>query len=381
MRMDWQASLRSYTMADAPSTTMADAPSASRPSVKRKTNDGYPSDGFVYYRYCEVLHDNNRNWGLNRDVATRTENRYKEKPSQVMSLPLPIRIESYLAGNAPSAITLHPCHLYTTHGHVVYFYCYNVDGTFAGIHMYKSTIDTWYKLPNCPARDVFAIVMIHGDLTAVSGDHKLYTLTGQGAKQQWTEEYPPMPVDQNMNCLAAICVGEALIVFTCTGNKIMNTESKQWSTAASLLTNDHTYSEYHPGPPRVEFYDSHLWVFDPYVSKRTKYHLDAYLSSCEPPIFEHVVPAAQVSPTQCITRFSKGWTMSSNGTLICEDYDNHSCYCQLNRVIKYNPAGNSWELVGLLRKQEEALIVALPDNTFMTFSCCTNRRVLFFSID
>ncbi len=45
----------------------------------------------------------------------------------------------------------------------------------------------------------------------------------------------------------------------------------------------------------------------------------------EPPIFEHVVPAAQVSPTQSITTFSKGWTMSSNGTLmICEDYDNHS---------------------------------------------------------
>ncbi len=34
--------------------------------------------------------------------------------------------------------------------------------------MYKSTIDTWYKLSDCPARDVFAIVMIHGELTAVS---------------------------------------------------------------------------------------------------------------------------------------------------------------------------------------------------------------------
>ncbi len=157
---------------------MADAPSTSS-SVKRKrkrTNDGYC---MINCGYCEVPHVKNShsviNWGLNRDVATRTEHRYKKKPSQVKSLPLPIQIESYPAGNSPSVVT----HMdrYTTHGHVVYFYCHFGGGHWGNVHMYKSTIDTWYKLPDCPARDVFvfAIVMIHGELTAISGDNKALT--------------------------------------------------------------------------------------------------------------------------------------------------------------------------------------------------------------
>ncbi len=190
-----------------------------------------------------------------------------------------------------------------------------------------------------------------------------------------------MSVDHRY-ALAAICVREALIVFTCTGTQIMNTESKQWSTAASVLINVERLS-------RVEFYDSHLWVFDSYEyydSNCTKYHLDTLLSSCEPPIFKQV-PPAQALPNQIkIPSYGASFhqTMSSNGTLIGEFYFDEDCHCWVDlptRVIsKYNPAGDSWETVGLLKKRREAVMVALPDNRFMTIGCCTDR-VLFFTID
>ncbi len=350
---------------------MADAPSTS--SVKnRKTNYDF-SDGFVKIkkrRYCScsycVVHDmidNDKrviNWGLDQSVATRTC--YKKQLQVEESLP--IQIKSYLAGTAPSdGIKAH----YTTHGHVVYLYSHHRT-----VHMYKSTIDTWYLLPDCPAQYVCAFIMIYGELTAIGGNsdnNKLYTLTGQGAKQQWTEEYPPMLQDQNKDTLLAICVGEALIVFTINAIKIMNTVSKQWSTAgASLLHSLHRYSghlEFWRGGetrPFVEFHDSHLWVY--YKSERakyqcTKYHLDTLLSSCEPSIFEQV-PLVQVSPTE-FKIYPQGNRLrtSSNGRIIAENYrdDEDCCYSGLNlpscMILKYSQTDESWETVGLIVKENQ----------------------------
>ncbi len=216
-------------------------------SFKRQWTNDDSSDGDHDYNDKHVS-----NWGLDLRVATRTENRYKElqtiqQLSQVKSLPT---IKSYLAGSAPSTVknilNYNRCTkiCYTTHGHVVYL------ASTIYIHMYKSTIDTWYKLPDCPCpfRDVFAIITIKGELTAIGGDNKLYTLTGQGAKQQWTEEYPPLPVDRYMYSLTAICVGEALIVFSTADVLIMNIQSKRWTIATHSLLVDRPQVE-----PQVEF--------------------------------------------------------------------------------------------------------------------------------
>ncbi len=277
---------------------MADALRTTSSVKRQKTNDDFN------HKYIS-------NWGLDLSVATRRESRYKEllrKIQQAKSLP----IRSYLAGNTPSEVknglTGDTGIRYTTHGHVVYFICSMYSRS---VHMYKSTIDTWYRLPDCPAQTqhVHAIFMIKGELTAIGEDNKLYTLTGQGAKQQWTEKYPPLPVDQCVYALTVICVGKALIVFTSTDNDvndyiiykscnhcalIMNIESRQWSTGSSLLIP--TKSKWDTGrgwklQSHIEFYDSHIWVFDTCASKCTKYHLDTLLSSCEPPIFEQGPPA------------------------------------------------------------------------------------------
>ncbi len=357
---------------------MADALSTTSSVKRQRTNDD------SNYKYS--------NWGLDLSVATRRESRYKEllrKIQQAKSLP----IRSYLAGNTPSEVKNGLTGIrYTTHGHVVYFICSMYSRS---VHMYKSTIDTWYRLPDRPAQiqHVHAIFMIKGELTAIGEDNKLYTLTGQGAKQQWSEEYPPLPVDQCVYALTVICVGKALIVFTSTGSMndymyiscnhcalIMNIESRQWSTGSSLLIP--TKSIWDPGwklQSHVEFYDSHIWVFDTCVSKCTKYHLDTLLSSCEPPIFEQVPPAHQVLSTQ-FSFFPIDLTIGSKGTLIGEYYGDDDCCCNPSRVIrKYNQTNDSWKLVEL-PISKYAKIVALPDNRFMTISCFTDR-VLFFTID
>ena len=346
---------------------MADAPST-RKRTPHDSNDKHVS-----------------NWGLNLSVATPTEKRYKELQdirwqSWFMKLRPIHQIKSCLVGRAPSEvidgfIDDDGNMFYTTHGHVVYFYCTCYRRR--SVHMYKSTIDTWYLLPDCPAQRVCSIIMIQGELTAIGGDHKLYTLTGQGAKQQWTEEYPPIPEHQNSDALAAICVGKAVIVFTGPCVLIMNTESKQWSTSCPNSLIHSNRERFH-----VEFYDSHIWIFDPYDSDGTKYHLDTLLSSCEPPIFEQV-PPAQVSPTRF--EFSHlHLAISSNGTLIAEYYRKHDFYmCEVpSRDIcksnSDNPTDDSWKAVGLLTKEKRAAMVALPDNRFMTLS---GDRVLFFTID
>ncbi len=347
------------------------------------------------------------------------KNRYKglriirkiEKLSQVKS---PI-IKSFLGGTAPYKLSNENTYEktddidirfhYTTHGHVVYF-------SFLGsrtVYMYKSTIDTWYQLPDVPLRAQsgraelpVCVTTIQGELTAIGKDNKLYTLTGQGAKQQWTEEYPPMPrgapryhqpayddtYDYLNAALNAFCVGEALIVFTCTDIKIMNTVSKQWSTAAASFRP--SIEERSGGD--AKFYDSHLWVIYYNDSKCIKYHLDSLLSSCEPPIFEQV-PPAQASPTEFLCReIGSNPALSSNGTLIGEGCVDSNLDYSRREIRKYNlnktnNPTNSWEgisleseSVGFLRKKEGAPIVALPDNKFMTIGLHTDR-VLFFTID
>ena len=351
---------------------MADVPSTSGIGTKRQ----------------RTQYSTSVNWGLGK-------NRYEEL-RRIRKIEKLSQIKSFLGGTAPSVvsdentdkkisdISFH----YTTHGHVVYFY-FRRSRT---VHMYKSTIDTWYQLPDVPlpvtrnygvqhycAEFPVCITTIQGELTAIREDNKLYTLAGQGAKQQWTEEYPPMPRDRLMSAaMSAICVGEALIVFTCAsikGIKIMNTVSKQWSTACL------TSPSYNLPDPKllnwsardVKFYDSHLWVIHYYYSECTKYHLDSLLSSCEPPIFEQVLPA-QASSTEFLSQtICSNPALSSNGTLIGEAYG------EIRKYNLNNPTGKS-ESVGFLKKKEGAPIVALPDNKFMTISLHTNR-VLFFTID
>ena len=103
----------------------------------------------------------------------------------------------------------------------------------------------WNKLPKCPY-DGYSIAIVNDLLTAIGGFHdssitnQLFSLTGNDSSRKWTEELPPMPTKRDFTI--ALCAERALIVMGGMNEQlvrlrtveVMNTETFQWSSAASL---------------------------------------------------------------------------------------------------------------------------------------------------
>ena len=119
--------------------------------------------------------------------------------------------------------------------------------------VYAFTISTsiWSQLPNCPFIYNCPLVIINNLLTLIGGDtsedirtinasNRLISLTGEGSARRWTEELPHMPTKRYRS--TALCTETALIVAGGMAKdqsplktvEIMNTVTKQWSTAADL---------------------------------------------------------------------------------------------------------------------------------------------------
>ncbi len=118
-------------------------------------------------------------------------------------------------------------------------------------------------------------------------------------------------------------------------NIIMNAESKQWSTASSLVTTDiHWYPDWTISCWIPQF--SRLWVFN--RSKRTKFKFHTlqlqYLSK----------PLQPIKPNPLISPFLIHLTINSRGTQIAEDnYGDYDCYCHPSCLIcKYNQWCRKW---------------------------------------
>ena len=113
------------------------------------------------------------------------------------------------------------------------------------VYAYSIRSSSWSQLPSSPYNDCPSVI-INNLLTLVGGYHggtttnQLFSLTGEGSGRRWTEEFPPMPTRRYQS--TALCTETALIVAggeTMQGSKlgtveIMNTSTKQWSTAAAL---------------------------------------------------------------------------------------------------------------------------------------------------
>ena len=109
------------------------------------------------------------------------------------------------------------------------------------IYSYDAATDSWSRLPDCVKEDA-SITVINGQLTTVGGyeSKELFSLTGEGSSRRWTKEYPPMPTMRRW--ATSLCTGATLIVAGGAGEgggvlstvEVMNTENRQWSTAADL---------------------------------------------------------------------------------------------------------------------------------------------------
>ncbi|CAI8035303.1 hypothetical protein GBAR_LOCUS19829 [Geodia barretti] len=115
-------------------------------------------------------------------------------------------------------------------GHRVYSY-WNISGN-----------EQWSRLPNNPNVE-FGLAVIDGLVTSVGGDgptNTLLSLTGEGEKKEWSNVFPPMPTPRKS--VACVTTEEALVVAGGTVNgvymvgivEVMNTNTKEWATVASL---------------------------------------------------------------------------------------------------------------------------------------------------
>jgi hypothetical protein len=123
---------------------------------------------------------------------------------------------------------------------------YIMEGGSVRLYSYDVIRDSWSQLPDCVC-EFRPLTIIDGLLTTVGGrylrgfySNELFSLTWEGNDRRWTKIFPPMPTKRSST--AAVCSGTILIVAGGIGMgdrvlltvEVMNTETHQWSTAASL---------------------------------------------------------------------------------------------------------------------------------------------------
>ena len=122
-------------------------------------------------------------------------------------------------------------------GSTVYFR----PGVTRNVYAFDSTSDSWCQLPECYTISS-ALAIVNSMLTTVGGidSNQLFSLAGEGSEQKWEEVLPCMPTKRSR--AAAVCNQSSLIVVGGEGEgqkvlrtvEVLNTDTKQWATAAGL---------------------------------------------------------------------------------------------------------------------------------------------------
>ena len=125
------------------------------------------------------------------------------------------------------------------YGNSAFFACGNQ------VYSYQNIFgnEQWSQLPDNPNR-YFGLAVIDGLVTSVGGDgptNTLLSLTGEGEKKEWSEVFPPMPTPRSY--VTCVTTEQALVVAGGSVKglldeadivEVMNTNTKQWGTVASL---------------------------------------------------------------------------------------------------------------------------------------------------
>ena len=264
-------------------------------------------------------------------------------------------------------------------GSVAYF---RLSGT-EQVHAYNSTIDTWSRLPDCRT-DCATLAIVNGLLTTVGGrvggnnSNKLFSLTGEGRDRKWTEVFPPMTTKRYM--AIAVTTGRALIIAGGYGDRgdlatveIMNTDTRQWSTAADL-----------PQPmssASATVCGDRIYMSD--VKSVIKCSLPALLQSCRPKIFEAQTstpsPQGPVWSTVADLPGRRSTLVSINNRLLAIgglDSDDKPT----TAVHLYDPVNNSWQTISHLSTPRWlCFAVVLPNNRIMVVGGNTKGLGLGYS--
>ena len=255
------------------------------------------------------------------------------------------------------------------------------------VYAYHISSSSWSLTPDTPCGG-FALAVIDGLLTAVGGygadglknTNKLLSLTGEGSGRRWTEKFPPMPTERCS--VSALCTGTTLIVAGGRGRgrgdknetlktvEVLNTETREWYTAADL-------------PQPLAMSSTALCGDLVYllggVDKDKNFTKLVYSCSLTSLLFSTGSKSLGGRLVSTLTRSSKGspWNrvadlpvelstaVSLHGQLLAIGGED-SKFEPTTAVHMYQPTTNSWEVISHMTTVRRCCLSAvLPDNQLM----------------
>ena len=274
---------------------------------------------------------------------------------------------------APSPISGHSV---AVSGDMVYL----CDGLGAVFLMFNSRREQWTVLPECNKR-AFSIAVVNGLLTAIGGavsgraTNTLLSLsldTPDIFREKWTEKLPPMTYCHNSP--AVITIDTSLIVAGGWGPdqekapvEVMDTQTLQWSTVASLphplmqatatICGDRLYLGGGVGTGGATKSVLMCEVKDLLQSKpQSRATRAGHSESCQ--VWKEVAPL----PLTCSS------LVTFQGHLLAVGGYGDAGYT--SEVRQYDAATNSWSVISQMRKKRrQSLAVVLPNNTSSLMVC------------
>ena len=272
---------------------------------------------------------------------------------------------------------------FSTWGHSVAFsgdMVYLCDGWSGEILMFNSRRRQWTVLPECN-KGYFSIAVVNGLLTAIGGQvsfratNTLLSLsldTPDISREKWIEKLPPMTYCHNSP--AVITIDTSLIVAGGWGPdekkapvEVMDTQTLQWSTVASLphplgqatatICGDRLYLGGGFDTGRANKSVLMCEVKDLLQSKPQSQATRAgHSESCQ--VWKEVAPLPV--PVSSLVTF-QGHLLAVGGAADAG---------YTSEVRQYDAATNSWSVISQMRvKRRQSLAVVLPNNTSSLMVC------------
>ena len=249
-----------------------------------------------------------------------------------------------------------------SHGNMAYFNPWNSTA----LYCYESQQQQWRRLPDCPSKNS-ALVIAEGRLTTVGGGeygrptNSLASLTGEDKDSKWVELFPRMPTARYY--LAAVCRGRNVIAAGGSdgGNRsvsaveILDTELRQWSSAASL-----------PHPmyrASITVCEDLLYLLGG-VDQNDHRTLSVLTSSITDLLHQQQETANQpaVWRRAADAPYYGSTAVSVGGQLLAiGGHDEH--YKKTSAIVGYDPTSDSWQDMGhMATPRYRTLVAVLPSN-------------------
>ena len=249
-------------------------------------------------------------------------------------------------------------------GAVAYF---NPGGTYCVFH-YDYLKKQWGELPEYPISGS-TIVVINDLLTTVGGveSNKLFSFRDGG----WEEKFPPMPTRRYYP--AAVCTGHHVVVAGGSDGdedlptvEVMDTHTRQWSTAASLPRGMSEVS--------MTVCGDNLYLLGDNTTQVHYCSLQMLLQSCQAP---GPGPSREASVWMRLQDLPVKQSTAATlcGKLISVggcDKDNQ----YVDSVYHYDSATSTWKVIGHMpSKDDGTLIATLPGEKLIVVTGCKDVSI------